>query len=52
MPEEFEWKCDACDKRDASDAHACPYACQVNDDCSEDYCNCCPECEQRCAENI
>lgn len=32
--------------------HSCPYACEIDDDCSEDGCNCCDFCTQQCAENI
>lgn len=31
--------------------HACPFAYEVHDDASEN-CNCCEECEGRCADDI
>jgi hypothetical protein len=31
--------------------HSFPYACDINDDCSES-CNCCDECTHECAMDI
>ena len=33
-------------------SHRCPYAADVNDDLDDEYCNCCPWCEQICADDI
>lgn len=30
--------------------HTCPYALEINDD--ESLCNCCPYCEELCADDI
>ena len=41
-----------CTCSEFADYHPCPYACEIDDDKSEDYCNCCPECEHNCGEAI
>lgn len=38
-----------CDRRYG--LHSCPYKADVNDD-SETECDCCPYCEQQCADDI
>lgn len=32
--------------------HSCPYASELRDDDSEDYCSCCPYCRRQCAEDV
>ena len=46
-----ESKCQHCHVRPAEDAHSCPYAEEIWGDYDE-KCNCCPECERGCAEDI
>lgn len=44
--------CDRCNKNESNGNRSCPYACEINDDCTEDYCNCCDECAHECAMDI
>ena len=46
--EDIENRC-TCDEH-YWDSHTCPYHTEINDDDSE--CNCCPYCEQQCADDI
>ena len=32
--------------------HSCPYQCEVNNECNDDYCNCCQQCIQNCNYSI
>ena len=32
--------------------HSCPYQREINDDDNPEYCDCCEECTQECADNI
>ena len=32
--------------------HPCPYAEEINDDHDQEYCTCCPVCEQHCQDSI
>lgn len=32
--------------------HSCPYQYDVNNDDNAEFCNCCRECTQECADNI
>jgi len=34
------------------EAHSCPYEADVNNDPNDEYCTCCPYCEQECSDNI
>lgn len=34
------------------DLHGCPYQHDVNDDDNQEFCRCCPECEQDCTDDI
>ena len=44
--------CCKCGRLTGSDeAHPCPYAQEIYGD-SEPACNCCPDCEDECAQNI
>jgi len=49
---ESEAKCSVCGVNAAVEPHACPYACQIDNDCSDNFCTCCTECEEACEENI
>lgn len=35
-----------------TEAHACPYAQELNDSTDEEYCTCCEACTRACAEEI
>lgn len=45
-------KCPNCDNRGTEYTHSCPYACDIHDDCSDEYCNCCETCIQNCRDDI
>lgn len=32
--------------------HACPFQCEINDNCSDNYCDCCDDCRTDCADDI
>lgn len=40
-----------CD-HDRYEEHSCPYQSEINNDPNPEFCSCCEECEQDCAENI
>lgn len=53
-PEEKEYdytKCPTCQANEAAEDHPCPFLQDVEND-EETMCNCCSECEQRCADDI
>lgn len=43
--------CPKCGRNLAAKPHTCPYEEDINDD-HETKCNCCPECEQNCIDEI
>lgn len=43
--------CRCGEKPATTEAHSCPFACEIHGDCDED-CYCCEDCEQNCAWNI
>ncbi len=40
-----------CGKNPKSEPHTCPYKKEIGDD-YESLCECCPECEQECKDEI
>lgn len=44
-------KCSRCNKNEAQEEHACPYAEEINDD-AESLCECCDECRHECCMDI
>jgi hypothetical protein len=45
--------CSKCKENDATDEpHACPFASEINDDHSTDYCRCCGSCTDECADDV
>lgn len=44
--------CQKCKKNAPAEPHSCPFASEINDDRSEDYCQCCQECADECAADI
>ena len=47
-----EKRCEGCECSDELEYHSCPYQREINENESEDYCNCCNECTNQCAEDI
>jgi hypothetical protein len=45
-------KCHGCEKNDSPGLHSCPYQCDINDNCVDDYCNCCDDCQHECAMDV
>lgn len=43
--------CPGCHKNLVAAPHPCPYQREINNN-NEEYCVCCPECEQRCSDDI
>lgn len=44
--------CPKCKKNLATGLHGCPYAEEVNNNTNPEYCTCCKECEQVCADEV
>lgn len=44
--------CPNCNKNEDTEAHACPYQSEINDNDDENYCACCKDCEHECAMDI
>lgn len=44
--------CGKCKDRPSEELHYCPYASEICDDHSEDYCDCCDRCFDLCARDI
>lgn len=52
-PAEIEdTKCSGCDNAGTEERHSCPYKCEVDNICSDDFCNCCEVCTQNCRDII
>ncbi len=49
---EDQGKCQSCGINDADEEHACPYAQGIDGCDDENYCSCCDECTENCANNI
>ena len=41
-----------CGKNPATEPHGCPFAEEINDNNDPEYCRCCADCTQQCAEDI
>lgn len=44
--------CPNCKKSPATEPHGCPYAEEIEGDANPEYCTCCKECEQVCADEV
>jgi hypothetical protein len=47
----FKSRCERCNVKVKPKLHPCPYACEIDNDCS-DHCNCCDSCQDECAADI
>ena len=44
--------CETCNKNEAQEPHPCPFQQEIYGDNTEDFCTCCKDCEQDCADDI
>lgn len=51
MPEEQAIICSSCGGP-GKELHGCPFAEEINDNYSEEFCTCCDECRQNCCDDI